>query len=196
MNKSTKSLVTIITPTIHIKGVDIKKIVDNYNKGYYNNISISTLPKIKLNDITNIVSSTNQQPRPKLNRCMWCLRELIQPIGIPIDIWYLSNEDSILILTMEPNYCSFECTYAALIRELGYNYVARDPLYCQSEMLLKTWYNLLYPNQPLIPAGDRYLLDQNGGQLTSDEYQRSGHLYYKLPNIIVESGKFNYVSLS
>jgi hypothetical protein len=123
---------------------------------------------------------------PIVGKCNWCQRPIIlPPIGIPIK---LDHHGPLLIFHVDqPYYCRFECCYSGLRRDF------KDPLYMNSETLLKFLYSILYPNSDLKQALDWRLLDINGGPLSSDEYDKETHIYKRTVNIILSPVKVIYM---
>lgn len=124
---------------------------------------------------------------PIVGKCNWCQRPLTSyPIGIPIK---LEHHGPLLIFHVDqPYYCRFECCYSGLRRDF------KDPLYMNSETLLKFLYSILYPNSgDLKPALDWRLLDINGGPLSSDEYDKETHIYKRTVNVILSPVKVVYM---
>jgi hypothetical protein len=189
-------------PTFYLKGVDYNKVYEKYINKEYDNIDISSLPSTKLVDLPDIsnikqydnninndifcindssgnkrtILTTNVKP---VKYCAWCHNDINQPVGIPI------RYSKGVIYIDQPCYCSFQCAYAGLKRDNPSIYYYRDPLYIDSEYLLHYLYQLMYPNQTLIPSPDWKLLDINGGPLSKDEFYNGKDTYISLPNVLI-----------
>lgn len=161
---------------------NIKKLVGTTNHIIYN-VSKS-LSQNKLS--SNIIL-------PEGTKCMWCRYELDRtciPIGIPIRV---SKTDQQFTFYTDGMYCSFECCYADLKRNNRYPITYRDPLYMNSEHLLKYMYSVLHPNEkPLQDAPDWRILKENGGFLDRKDFVSKSHKFYRTYNVIISPCKIEY----
>lgn len=113
--------------------------------------------------------------------CLYCR----YPIGencVPLPLKLINGE---LLISEEP-FCSFQCCLAGLRREQGLSFVFRDPLYKDSEHLLKYFYAKEHGEDKVLrEALDWRLLDINGGPLSREEYTKENISYMRTTNIIV-----------
>lgn len=125
-------------------------------------------------------------------KCRWCHLELkVEPVGIPIKIEILGNRS--YVFHVDGQYCSFECCYAGLKRLNIPNPYYRDPLYMDSEQMLKLMYSVIYPNAGrLREAPDWTLLKENDGPLDAKEFFNNSHIYQRTTNIILLPVKIEY----
>jgi len=202
--KSTLSFVDIV-PTFHLKKIDSVKI---YNKLINNefknverkkNISLTTSNNIKLygndsqdstytfndnNNIKHIILTSNNTHR---HRCDWCFKEMNENdthIGVPVSYKY---ENGNHVFDMEGCCHSFECAYAYMKRFKGYHLSTYDPLYYNSESILRYLFNLCYPNEVLRESCDPRIQKHLGGVL--DE---GLHIYNRLPCVVIKTAKTLY----
>ena len=92
-----------------------------------------------------------------------------------------TNESNFFTLEVQPSnyyitdgiFCSFNCCYAFVLSR------KKDPIYSQSESLLKKMYYDLFPNYEinLQPAPHWRLLQAYGGELSIDEFRKN---FYKV----------------
>ena len=100
--------------------------------------------------------------------CDWCRRHFeTPPLGIPIN--YRLGADGVYRYQCDGYHCSFECALAFIRRDNSSYARGRDPLYRDSEPLLKNMFAKLYPNKKLLEAIDWRLMRDNGGDITQQE---------------------------
>lgn len=138
---------------------------------------------------------------PTVGKCMWCRRELEKsPVGIPTTVKWTpdlsspSRRAGSLRFTVDGTYCTFECAYASLKYISPPIHLMRDPLYMDSEQLLRLMYSTCYPDSKkfIQPAPDWRLLKDNGGPLTLQEFFSDCHRYVKTPNVVVHPIKIEF----
>jgi len=139
----------------------------------------------------SIVQASNGKELPIAGRCLWCLLDIeMPPIGIPVMIQYNNDE---IIFHVDGCYCTFECCYSGLLREKSASYVYRDPLYMDSEQLLKLMYKIMYPNEEkLKKSPDWRLLKENNGCLDRKEFFNGSHTYERTSNLVILPIKVEY----
>lgn len=199
-----------IVPTLHLRGIVPSVILARYKKGDFPgvqeskvNVSVTDirlLPKfssdpaeetfifVDKSGSKNVYTTTNQASyRQWMEKgayspnvpCQWCR----YPVGdecVPIP---LKMVDRNLFIGDVP-YCSFECSLAGLKKEYGLSFITRDPLYRNSEYLLKHLFSKENPGKKLKEAMDWRLLDINGGPLSREEFASSFH-FLRTPNLII-----------
>lgn len=186
-----KTLIKGFKPVITLTGFDPTEVINKYNLGEYNDLSLEQIRKVTIQDNINVVSENDDSSRyvvidnrgirsnmitanyRHIKRCQWCRQDLkAKPIGIPIKSIY---RDGVLNFKSEGCYCTFECAYADLIHSFHNN-----PSYHHSESYLKYSFNELYPNDRLFPAPDWKLHEENGGSLTEEQYRskEGNHTYH------------------
>ena len=163
-----------------------------------------------------VLYHTNGYEMPIGGECDWCDEEFrTQSIGIPVravEILIPSgsrsalasgrNAEEILIpqdqrqtaYYMENCYCSYECAFAAFKLFCGVYHRMRDPIYMNSEHLLRHLYNVNYPEAgPLQGAPDfRLIKRKKGGVLDRSEFASRKHTYVRMPNVILAPFKVQY----
>jgi len=200
-----------IIPTFHLRGIDPNVALSKYkNKNFPEIIeekvnifvsNIQILPKYSedLRDETFLFQdkSGSKDVYTTLNHtsfksweekgthnpktpCMYCRH----PVGekcVYIPIKFVKEG---LLTGLDPH-CRNECALSSLHREQGLSFITRDPLYKDSEYLLKYLHSLEYGDEPLEEALDWRLLNINGGPLTRKEYAKTNLGYSRTTNIIV-----------
>jgi hypothetical protein len=109
--------------------------------------------------------------------CDWCRRHFeTPPMGIPLS--FRLGEDGISRYQCDGYFCCFECTLA-FIRKDNHAYArGRDPLFRDSEPLLKNMYAKLHPGKKLLEAVDWRLLRDNGGDISQQEEETARQTPY------------------
>ena len=167
------------------------------------------------NNTIQTVATTNHRPYTLYNlngqempiggECEWCKDTFAhEALGIPIrsaEIVDASGKKTAYY--MEDIFCSFECVFAMFKKFCGVNYRSRDPIYMNSESLLRHLYNICHPNAgPLREAPDFRLRKRRGtgnggtapggGPLDSEEFKSRKHTYIRTPNVILAPVKIQY----
>jgi hypothetical protein len=98
--------------------------------------------------------------------CDYCRRQFdTAPMGVPLS--YQKQHTGVNAYKCDGYLCCFECVLA-FIRTEG----CRDPLYTDSENLLRNMFAKLYPGRKLRMQQDWRLLRDNGGDTTDEEAAR------------------------
>lgn len=116
--------------------------------------------------------------------CDWCRRSFDHsPMGIPLKYTRLINGEG--FYKMDGWLCSFECSLAFVRNENLKSTSNADSLYRESEHLLFSLYNKLYPDGAgLKPAPDWRLFRDNGGDLDDQDLTSAKqHTYFRTANI-------------
>ena len=131
-------------------------------------------------------------------RCIYCKRIIVhEPIGIPLEMEY-NNVDKNVRFYTDGTYCNFGCAYADLKRQLNVPRSYKDPLYMDSESMLYTMYYDMHPSKigtRIIEAPDWRLLDENGGPLTSEQFDNNSYKYMQVPTLVTIPAKRQYIKL-
>lgn len=131
---------------------------------------------------------------PIEGECDGCRKVLEDPpIGIPIRVDY-DHINNIRHYYVDGAFHSFECAYRKLIEQQGKTIVSSDPLYSDSESLLLSWFESLYPNEKLKPANDFRLLKPRG-PLTQEMFEQGMHNYKRTTNIFITPIKIQYLQI-
>jgi hypothetical protein len=140
--------------------------------------------------------------------CIYCSRRYeTEGLGIPVrmDIGYtlvtrdnVSNyEKQLIYYSVDCKHCSFQCALARLQQNNHLTSTAKNPVYFNSEQLLRSLYRSMYPDGPrLIKADDPILLKSKGGSLSYDEYSNPLYSYIWTPGIIISPIKMPYQQIS
>lgn len=144
-----------------------------------------------------VLYSTNGYEMPVGGQCDWCDDEFTeQSIGIPVrSAEIIDATGKKTAYYMENCFCSYECAFAAFKRLCGVNYRSRDPIYMNSESLLRHLYNLSYPDGPVLREAPDYGLRKRrnrGGPLDREEFNSKKHTYVRMPNVILAPIKVQY----
>lgn len=100
--------------------------------------------------------------------CDWCRRAFeTPPMGVPLN--YRLGVDGIYRYQCDGYFCSFACTLAFIRRDNSAYAGGRDPLFRDSEPLLRNMFAKLYPGKKLYEAIDWRLMRDNGGDITQQE---------------------------
>lgn len=97
------------------------------------------------------------------------------------------------IFNMKGEFCTFECT-KAYIELLNGNTscVIRNEISTSLQGLLFL-YKIIHGNKPLRSANDRYLLKENGGTLTREEWLNHNSLYIPTNRVVCAPVKSEYI---
>jgi len=145
------------------------------------------------------ICTTSGAETPDGGECDWCWKEFKhKAVGIPVQVDYIrDNGETITKYYVDGCMCSFECTLAELKKHYALSYRYRDPLYIDSEQLLRNLYSTMYPNAGFLrPAPDFHLLRRRGGSLNYDEFHDKKHTYERTPNVVVAPLKVQYLKQS
>lgn len=106
--------------------------------------------------------------------CFWCRQKCPQErIGIPIG---QEHKESITVLYLYGRYCSYNCALADLREKIGLS-INQQPYFIRSEAMLKQLFYVQYKETKLLPAPHWTLLDKNGGELSSEQFNQERFSY-------------------
>jgi len=109
--------------------------------------------------------------------CDWCRRQFeTPPMGIPLN--YRLGRDGIYRYQCDGYHCSFECALAFIRKDNCAYARGRDPLYRDSEPLLRNMFAKLYPGRKLYEAIDWRLMRDNGGDISQQEEETTRQTPY------------------
>jgi hypothetical protein len=161
----------------------------------------NTIQTVATTNHQSYVILTTQGVSPPLGGdCDWCrLKFSHAALGIPVKMDEVRpdiNSDPILIYYVDRCLCSFECCLAYLKKHYAMSYRHRDPLYSDSEQMLRSLYAKVHPKAGFLSfrqANDYDLLRANHGSLDEAEFRDSKHIYERTPNIVVAPIKVQYL---
>lgn len=161
----------------------------------------NTLQTVATTNHQAYVILTTQGITPPLGgECDWCrLKFEHSALGIPVKIEEVRpdpNTEPTLIYYVDKCLCSFECCLAYLKKHYSLSYRHRDPLYIDSEQMLRSLYSKIHPKAGFLSlrqANDPDLLRVKGGSLEVAEYRDAKHIYERTPNIVVAPIKVQYL---
>lgn len=175
--------------TFLLRGIDPKALIARYNEGKTAEIVNPTKEKITLGEYKNPTTQLYTDDSDKANfcrkdkigntviyestnnkaseSCHWCRKpqkDIKESCGLPVmvhnNVYYTDGY-----------FCSLPCVYA------HYRLYQSDPLYRDSEILIKHLFADLYPDQTLFPAPDWRLHVRNGGSLNDDDFYAKGKTF-------------------
>lgn len=125
--------------------------------------------------------------------CNWCRQPFTgDPVGIPVQLKILKDGTYVFYID-DPHYKTHECALAALDHINSGASSSRDPLYLDSEQMLRLMYFKQYPNKGhLRKAPDWRLHSGNGGPLSETEFSANSSVYVRTPNLIFAPVKVEY----
>lgn len=161
--------------------------------------------RLRNNTLQTVATSNHQQyilyhvngyEMPMGGECDWCEEEFkTQSIGIPVRAAEITAGDRrFTAYYMENCYCSYECTFAAFKLFCGVSPRMRDPVYMNSEHLIRHLYNVNHPEAgPLQSAPDfRLYKRKKRGVIDRTEFSSRKHTYTRMPNVILAPLKVQY----
>lgn len=156
-------------------------VIASDEKTLEKNFEIKIIPTTKISRVERFLDTQNTKWTilPSNTHygtsCFWCMRKIIPTgnitwIGIPIS--HLKDGTYLC----EGSFCThnrLSCVYAWYLRENERG--LRDSIFSSSLIHLNSMYKKLYGEGPpgLEPAADFRLLNQNGGPLSSDEFDEA-----------------------
>jgi hypothetical protein len=170
--------------TFLLRGIDAKELIKQYKEGNLQNITIPT-KKVEIGESKKLTSRLYSQDfnhysfcrKDKTGNtivyettgcnisstCFWCRSTLDKKnfIGLPIA---MIDDKSFY---SDGYFCSYSCAYAF------YNTHHKDPLYKNTELLIKIAYKLEKGEDKLVAAPDWRLHERNGGSMSDKEYQEN-----------------------
>jgi hypothetical protein len=145
-----------------------------------------------------VILTTQGTTPPQGGECDWCRLRFDHPaLGIPVRIEEVRPDptaEPTLIYYIDGCMCSFECCLAELKKHYSLSYRYRDPLYIDSEQMLRSLYAKVHPKAGFLrSANDFQLLRANRGSLEATEFRDPKHIYERTPNIVVAPIKVQYL---
>ncbi len=126
-------------------------------------------------------------------RCLYCRNDYdYESLGVPVRISFKNNPPRAkggpeeINCYMDGDTCGFECSLSQYLLH------RHDPLYLNSEQILRFMYKQLYPGSHLHEAPDYRLLSSCGGSVTAQEYHKNKHLYVRTGNLVLWPVKVQY----
>lgn len=103
--------------------------------------------------------------------CWWCRHPFdAKAVGIPVKV--SRNEDKLNVY-MDGIFCSFECAYSYLRKELNISFAYRNPIYANSKELIKQMYDEHFPGKELTCAPDWIVLrDVGNGDVSIKDFNQ------------------------
>lgn len=153
-------------------------------------------PKVRTNPYSDSSSANDIQPnsntQPNSTQPNSIRRTLRETFQKPVQ--RLINSGT-LRFDVDGQFCTFECCYAGLKQLYPPYHLMRDPLYMDSEQLLRLMYSSIYPNSNSFvqPAPDWRLLKENGGPLEPKDFFSGTHTFVKTPNLVILPIKVEYM---
>ncbi len=141
-----------------------------------------------------IVRDSNQfqSDIPPGGICQWCRRVFNhEPVGIPVRMEYLSKEN-ISIYHVEGVFCVYEELLMMIKLKTHCPMILQESLFKDSETMLRTMFDTVYPGEYLGDCSDWTLLECNGGPISEKDFFSKLHVYRRSPNIILQPLKVEY----
>jgi hypothetical protein len=173
-----------------------------------------TYSYIDKSNIKRIVTTSNHtkyslvrdgKPLSKGVKCSWCRLRVEDhpgfdkengPIGIPLK-FELAKINGVYLYIFhcdQDDFGTFECAFALFKFLNPPTYAYRNPVYMDSEKMLRLLYSLAHPNGEQLKAADDWrLLGENGGPIEKNEFFKGTHTYRQTPNIILLPAKIEYL---
>ncbi len=172
------------TPTFFLRKVDPVQLVEDYHNGKFNHRTLATPIRV-LRDkgsASNLVLKLldGSDPPVKSSECDQC-RIVCEGIsmGVPVR---MQEINCITTYYMDGSTKHLECALTRIKRDQGLSIRYRDPLYMDSEQLLRRLYKQLFPEEgPLKEAPDYRLLAPRG-PISTAEFLSKVHTYYQIRN--------------
>jgi hypothetical protein len=205
--KMNSKLIVGIVPTFHLKKIDSLDIYQRLIKGEFKSVNhtkktptnVANTQEISLhgnnsddstftfkdhNNLVQVIVTSNHYDR---HRCDWCLQPMKESdisIGVPITYDYQGGNH---IFEMEGCCHSFECAFSYMKRFRGYHVSTFDPVYMNSETILRFLFHLCYPDEVLRDSPDPRITLAMGGAVGSIK-----HTYVRIPSVIIQKAKVLY----
>lgn len=158
------------------------------------------------NNTLQVIATSNSVPftfymengdkLPTGGTCGYCGREFqSEALGIPTQMReiYSPAGPELHCYMDDCCYCSFECVFAGWKSFHRGHARYHDPLYMDSEQILRYIYSLAYPNGGILRAApDRRLSTRFNGPLNDEAFHSKKHTYCRLPNVIMAPVKVQY----
>jgi hypothetical protein len=143
------------------------------------------------------VSDTDKNKEMPILCCKYCKRgNLKKPIGLPISMEIDGPNITFFVID---SFCDFGCAYSFLKRKISESHSYRGPLYMNAEQMLYCFYYRVYPDREgksIKEKPDWDLLRENGGPLTSKEFDSDTSEYISVPSIVLLPSKKQYTKLN
>lgn len=163
------------------------KNYDNVNSKLVNNSYIETLTKDESSSSLRTIGDL-----PLGDICLWCRRKFsFGPVGIPIQIEYLERENKTIYHTIG-SYCTYECCFSTLKLNTRCPFTYRNHRYMDSESILRSMYERVYPGEHLKEQNDWMLAQWNGGPLNEDDFFSKSHVYCRDLSLVLLPAKYEY----
>ena len=206
----------LVEPRLFLRGIDGAKLFERYLQGEFSKNQLIKLQNeskvVKINfkpsyghtpldsiyeykDSNNkvkLVITTDHQKFALISNgsskklCQWCRRPIRSTsLGIPIKMEHIDGK---YIFYITGTFDTFECAYSRVVdKNKGTHY--RDPVYLNSEPMLKSLFEIIYPERTLLKLPEWDLLEENGGPLKEEKYFSQESRWVELPSIIIKIGK-------
>jgi hypothetical protein len=215
MDKMSQTVITAgISPTFILRKIDPTEVYNNLIKGKYSDVVYNNklqsddnvmVNEIKIlgsstrddmfsfkdyNNVVQVYCSNGSQSHNKII-CDWC-REPIEKdkatIGIPINYKY-DRETKNHYFDIEGTCCKFECAYSYLKRYAGYGTSCHDPLYTNSENLLRFLFKIIHGDKAILrdAVDPRITIRMDGPVEPCKSYS-----YVRTPSIILNQSRVLY----
>lgn len=205
--------------SISLRGIDFNKVVQNYENGYYTNITVNktTIKGTSVQEIGEAngssdiyvikdrsnsahiihrignLSFNSEKPYNTGIKCFNCDRQ--STMGIPISYQRVVENGKVKhIYDMVDYYCDEKCAFRGLKKGTEIAVQFRDWRLVQSEQLLRHLYNLKYPGKKLVAAPEASLLKSRGGSMNDDIFHKDNVSYYQIPNVEFRPTRTEYVA--
>jgi hypothetical protein len=128
-------------------------------------------------------------------QCMNCNHQFEHdPIGVPLRMKETKEgEGKITQYISDGCHCTFECALSTIRRYYPTSRKHRDPLYMDSESMLRHMFCLLYPDEGQLKAAQDTRLLKPNGPLSYDVWSQKKHRYYRTTSIILNPSKTQYL---
>ena len=159
------------------------------------------------NNTIQVIATSNSVPYhvymdngcmlPQGGECLHCRKQFVtEALGIPTKMKEVRDDIGRLSMVFymdDCSYCSFECVFSALKLYSNGQAHMYDPLYMDSEQLLRYLYSQIHPNAgPLRDAPDRRLHQRFNGPLDDEAFHSKKHTYIRTSNIVIAPIKVQY----
>lgn len=208
-----------INPSFFLKKIDPCQVYEKYKNGKYSHLSLPESKEKKMEKHTSelfnkyeqnmenpififkdkanynqVVATSNCQKETTGSFiCDWCRYPFKgERVGIPLKVEIEKGMPT--IVHNEGCFCSFECCLSEVKWRRGVSFSYRDPLYMDSEQLLRYVYRLCYPKgEVLREAPDFRLLRNNGGSIDLDDFFSKTHKYVRTSQVLQNPVRVQYL---
>lgn len=190
------SKLTTFPPKLSLRETTViqaKNVINHQGQGP---LDESYIFRDKSNTVQNVVTTNHALFRemPPPYQCLNCGHQFEHdPIGVPLRMKETSNDnEKITQYISDGCHCTFECALSTIRRYYPTSRRYRDPLYMDSEQMLRHMFSILYPNEKLQVAQDTRLLKPNG-PLSYETWSHKKHSYYRTTSIVLHPSKIQYL---